>query len=169
MLSKKKSNELREKYGVEKKQTMRKYYIKNPKATTAFGVSNSDDYMNNVSITQSGWSDKTFPKLDVVSPAVNAEPSIVLPNIDHLKNDRWMRDGYEFDPRFTADDLLEYVPAQMPVDGDDCQFNMTMMTIDGRPQVVVTYDRIEDNYTCLSFFGDTMADVFYEVIKYAND
>ena len=69
----------------------------------------------------------------------------------------------------TSDDIINYVPQNLPIDGDDCTFNLTMMTIDGEPKFVVTYERTTDGWPCKSFYASTLRDVLNEVANYAAE
>ena len=69
-----------------------------------------------------------------------------------------------FNPHVDSDDIIRAIPPQIPVDGDDCQFNLTMMSIDGKPTYVVTYDRISDGWTCCSFTGESLIEVLYNTL-----
>lgn len=69
----------------------------------------------------------------------------------------------------TSDDIINYVPQNLPIDGDDCTFNLTMMTIDGEPKFVVTYERTTDGWPCKSFYASTLRDVLNEVALYAAE
>jgi len=69
----------------------------------------------------------------------------------------------------TSDDIINYVPQNLPIDGDDCTFNLTMMTIDGEPKFVVTYERTSDGWPCKSFYASTLRDVLNEVAIYAAE
>ena len=69
----------------------------------------------------------------------------------------------------TSDDIINYVPQNLPIDGDDCTFNLTMMTIDGEPKFVVTYERTSDGWSCKSFYASTLRDVLNEVAIYAAE
>ena len=69
----------------------------------------------------------------------------------------------------TSDDIINYVPQNLPIDGDDCTFNLTMMTIDGEPKFVVTYERTTDGWPCKSFYASTLRDVLNEVAIYAAE
>ena len=64
----------------------------------------------------------------------------------------------------SSDDLIKYVPMEYPVNGDDCKFVLSTDVIDGVPQFIVSYDRVEDSYTCLTITGDTLFDVLYNTI-----
>lgn len=69
----------------------------------------------------------------------------------------------------TSDDIINYVPQNLPIDGDDCTFNLTMMTIDGEPKFVVTYERTSDGWPCKSFYASSLRDVLNEVAIYAAE
>ena len=69
----------------------------------------------------------------------------------------------------TSDDIINYVPQNLPIDGDDCTFNLTMMTIDGEPKFVVTYERTTDGWPCKSFYASTLRDVLNDVAIYAAE
>ena len=69
----------------------------------------------------------------------------------------------------TSDDIINYVPQNLPIDGDDCTFNLTMMTIDGELKFVVTYERTTDRWPCKSFYASTLRDVLNEVALYAEN
>lgn len=69
----------------------------------------------------------------------------------------------------TSDDIINYVPQNLPIDGDDCTFNLTMMTIDGEPKFVATYERTTDGWPCKSFYASTLRDVLNEVALYAAE
>jgi hypothetical protein len=44
-----------------------------------------------------------------------------------------------------------------------------MMTIDGEPKFVVTYERTTDGWPCKSFYASTLRDVLNEVALYAEE
>lgn len=69
--------------------------------------------------------------------------------------------------QMTSDDIINYVPQNLPIDGDDCTFNLTMMTIDGEPKFIVTYERTTDGWPCKSFYASTLRDVLNDVALYA--
>ena len=69
--------------------------------------------------------------------------------------------------QMTSDDIIKYVPQTLPIDGDDCTFNLTMMTIDGEPKFVVTYERTTDGWPCKSFYASTLRYVLNDVALYA--
>ena len=69
--------------------------------------------------------------------------------------------------QMTSDDIINYVPQNLPIDGDDCTFNLTMMTIDGEPKFVVTYERTTDGWPCKSFYASTLRYVLNDVALYA--
>lgn len=71
--------------------------------------------------------------------------------------------------QMTSDDIINYVPQNLPIDGDDCTFNLTMMTIDGEPKFVVTYERTSDGWPCKSFYASTLCDVLNDVALYAAE
>lgn len=76
---------------------------------------------------------------------------------------------FDANSHLTSDDIIQHIPSTMPIDGDDCVFNLTMMVIDEHPQYVVTYDRRSDGWTCKSFYGDTLRDVLTEVAVFASE
>ena len=69
----------------------------------------------------------------------------------------------------TSDDLIKYVPREMPIDGDDCVFDLTMEDYENNPQYVVTYTRPIDNWICMTFTAPILSEVLYETIKYAYE
>jgi hypothetical protein len=69
----------------------------------------------------------------------------------------------------TSDDIINYVPQYLPINGYDCTFNLTMMTIDGEPKFVVTYERPTDGWPCKTFYASTLRDVLNEVVLYAEE
>ena len=71
--------------------------------------------------------------------------------------------------QMTSDDIIKYVPQTLPIDGDDCTFNLTMMTIDGEPKFVVTYERTTDGWPCKSFYASTLRYVLNDVALYAAE
>ena len=75
--------------------------------------------------------------------------------------------GIEFStPTVTSDDLIVYVPGEIPVDGDDAKF---VLGFDNDFNYVVSYDRPEDMYTCMTVTGDSLVDVLYNTILQTSD
>ncbi len=70
--------------------------------------------------------------------------------------------GIEFsEPTVTSDDLIVYVPGEIPVDGDDARF---VLSFDNEFSYVVSYDCPEDMHTCMTVTGDSLVDVLYNTI-----
>lgn len=70
--------------------------------------------------------------------------------------------GIEFsEPTVTSDDLILYVPQEYPIDGDDCRF---VLSTDSEGHFVVSYDRPQDMYTCMTITGTSLCDVLYNTI-----
>ena len=75
--------------------------------------------------------------------------------------------GIEFsEPTVTSDDLIVYVPGEIPVNGDDVRF---VLSFDNEFGYVVSYDRPEDMYTCMTVTGDSLVDVLYNTILKTSD
>ena len=64
----------------------------------------------------------------------------------------------------SSDDLIKYVPMEYPVNGDDCRFVLSTDTIEGQSCFIVSYERPEDNYVCMTITGETLFDVLYNTI-----
>lgn len=64
----------------------------------------------------------------------------------------------------SSDDLIKYVPMEYPVNGDDCRFVLSTDTIEGQSCFIVSYERLEDNYVCMTITGETLFDVLYNTI-----
>ena len=68
-----------------------------------------------------------------------------------------------------SDDLYNILPWEVYINEDKCHIILSSDVIDSVDTYIVSYDRISDNYICISFIGETMCDALFEAVEHFHN